>query len=62
MRQKEFRPSSGTGLPKLRVDGRGKGQLIQGQMATQKQKPLSENLAKESLATDCLTEAIKALH
>jgi len=49
-------------LPKLWVDARGKGQLIEGQMAKQKQKPLSENLAKESLATDCLTEAIKELH
>jgi len=49
-------------LPKLWVDARGKGQLIEGQMAKQKQKPLSENLANESLATDCLTEAIKELH
>jgi len=62
MRHEEFRLSSGTSLPKLWVDARGKGQLIEGQMAKQKQKPLSENLAKESLATDCLTEAIKELH
>lgn len=48
MKQKEFRPTSGTSLPKLWVNAREKGQLIQGQMAKQKQKPLSKTWLRKA--------------